>query len=505
MPLISSRTSRVVRPVHTRALRQVLPLCALTLVFARTARADGPDLFDKAAKEGSGTRLTADLVGKRAAATSFSAKAQEEGLRAAAARVDQTWASFLPRFNLTARYTRLSSLTNPPFGLTGGSQGGSLVGTPAAPNTINPSPTVAVAIPDFSFPIILDNYFLQAQIVVPISDYFLRINQAYSASTSARDAAKYDILAARAKSFAEGQLAFYTHIRARGTLIVAEQTLGDVKAHATDAKSQFTAGNASKADVLRAETAVAAAELQVERVKNLVALTQRQLRIALHAKDEEHFALGEELEAPLPPMPESLPTLVSEALQNRPEMKSMDLNVEALKAQARGSRGSIVPQVSGFGDVTLANPNTRKFPLTAEWFPTWSLGLQATWAPNDILGGLAQGREVDAKIAQIEAQRAVIKEGIEVETTQAWQGVRESEVAISSSKRQKETSEEALRVARELFRNGRGTATLVSDAETDVTKARLELINANIDARTARIRLAHATGRDVKLLPTQSE
>lgn len=468
-------------------------------IFATSNAHAEDDAFDRAAKDGSGVRLTADAVGKRAAATSFSARAQEEGLRAAAAKVDQTWSTFLPRFNLTARYTRLSPLTNPPFGLSGGS-GGNLVGTNAPAGTFNP-PTVAVAIPDFSIPVILDNYLLQAQIVVPISDYFLRINQAYSATTHARDAAKYDILAARAKSFSEGQLAFYTHIRARGTLIVAEQTVGDVKAHAADAKSQFTAGNASKADVLRAETAVAAAELQVERVKNLVALTQRQLRLALHAKDEERFSLGEDLEAPLPPMTETLPNIVSEALQNRPEMKSMELNMEALKAQARGNRGSALPQVSGFGDVTFANPNQRKFPISDEWFPTWSLGLQATWSPNDILGGLAQGREVDAKVAQIEAQRAVIREGIEVEATQAWQAIRESEVAIASSKRQKETSEEALRVARELFRNGRGTATLVSDAETDVTRSRLELINANIEARTARIRLAHATGRDVKHLP----
>ena len=491
---------------HTRSRTSRLAAMAVALCFAPTgdAQADGPDVFDRAAKDGTGLRLTADAVGKRAAATSFSAKAQEEGLRAAAARVDQTWSAFLPRFNLTARYTRLSALTNPPFGITAG-QGGSLVGTPAAPNTLNPTPTVAVAIPDFSFPIILDNYFIQAQIVVPISDYFLRINQTYSAATHVRDAVKYDVLAARSKSYAEGQLAFYTHIRARGTLIVAEQTLGDVKAHATDAKSQFTAGNASKADVLRAETAVAAAELQVERVKNLVALTQKQLRLALHAKDEEHFSLGEELETALPSMTETLPNLVSEALTNRPEMKSMELNMDAIKAQARGSRGSVVPQVSAFGDVTFANPNQRKFPLSEEWFPTWALGVQAVWSPNDILGGLAQGREADAKVAQIESQRVLIREGIELETMQAWQGIRESEVAISSTKRQKETSEEALRVARELFRNGRGTATLVSDAETDVTKARLEFISANIEARTARIRLAHATGRDVKQLPAMAE
>jgi outer membrane protein TolC len=37
----------------------------------------------------------------------------------------------------------------------------------------------------------------------------------------------------------------------------------------------------------------------------------------------------------------------------------------------------------------------------------------------------------------------------------------------------------------------------VSDAQTDLTRARLDVLNAKTDARIARIRLEHAIGRDV--------
>src|SRR5690349_2524964 len=76
---------------------------------------------------------TAELVGARAGRTSYTAKASEESVRAAAARVDGAWAAFLPRLTGTARYTRLSDFTPPSFG--------TVVGTQAAAGTLNPTPT----------------------------------------------------------------------------------------------------------------------------------------------------------------------------------------------------------------------------------------------------------------------------------------------------------------------------------------------------------------------------
>ena len=49
---------------------------------------------------------------------------------------------------------------------------------------------------------------------------------------------------------------------------------------------------------------------------------------------------------------------------------------------------------------------------------------------------------------------------------------------------------------RYLFRNGKATLVEVNDAETELTRAQLEVINAHIDARIARVRLDHAVGRD---------
>ena len=89
------------------------------------------------------------------------------------------------------------------------------------------------------------------------------------------------------------------------------------------------------------------------------------------------------------------------------------------------------------------------------------------------------------------------REGIEVEVTQAYEQVRQWDVSLDQTRRELASAEEAARVARELFNNGRGTALTVADAETDLTRARLDALNATVSARIARVRLEHAVGRDL--------
>lgn len=435
--------------------------------------------------------LTAELVAQRAADTSYSAKAAQENVRAAAARVDQAWAAFLPRLTGTFKYTRLSDFATP--SLTGG---GALVGTTAPSGTLNPTPTVAL--PPISFPLVLNNWSLEAQLVVPISDYFLRINQAYSAATKNQEAARFDVVSAKAKAATEGKLAFYNWLRARGSVIVAEQSLEATRTHLNDAKNQFAVGNASRADVLRAETAVAGAELAVERTKNLTELTQKQVTVAMHAKDGEDLSLGEGIDTDPPPFSGNLAALVAEGKSSRTEIRSIDINAEAAKKQAAALRGGAYPSLAAFGSANYANPNQRRVPQANEWFGTWALGAQVTWTPNDTYTALAGVSDVESRVAAAEQQKGAVRDGVELEVTQAFQSVKEAEVAFSTSSRQVQSAEEAYRVARELFVNGRATSTTLTDAETELTRARLEKLNARIDLRTSRVRLDHAVGRDAK-------
>lgn len=451
----------------------------------------GTDVTDMLATAPGG--LTSEQVASRAMATSYQARAAEQNVTALSARAEQVWTNYLPRIGLTARYTRLSEFTAPSFG-GGGIQS---VVTQQPAGTVNPNPTFA-ADTRIAFPLVFDQFLTQATIAVPISDYFLRIGKSYTAATQQSEAAQFDVAGARAKSYADGKVAYFTWLRARGAVTVAEQSLAVARAHQKDAENQFAVGNASKADVLRAQTQVAAAELAVERAKSGVVLTERQIRIAMHAKEEEKIAPGESLDGALASIPPNVKALVAEAHTQRPELKSIDRNAEAARKLADASKAGRYPALSAFGDVTYANPNPRRFPQTSEWFPTWAVGAQVTWSPNDLLLAGSAVNEAEARAAALDAQRAAVRDGIELEVVQAYQAAIEADTAMQTTTRQLESATEGYRVARELFNNGRGTGTTLIDAEIVLAQTRFEHLNARVDARIARIRLEHATGRDVK-------
>jgi outer membrane protein TolC len=418
--------------------------------------------------------LTSDQVGQRAMDTSFAAKQSLETMRAAKARVDSAWAAFLPRLAAVARYTRLSEINPPPINF----------GTVSVPGTALVPP-------------VWDQWLFQATLTVPISDYLLRINQAYTAATRSNDAARFDIGAARANALTNGKVAYYTWLQARGQVVVAVEALNDQRVHLNDSRNQFTVGNASKADVLRAETAVAAAELTVVQTMNASDLAEVQMRIALHGPQGQRVVPGEGLDDTPAPFQGTMAALVEEGLSNRLELKSVLANAEAARQTAAVNKAARYPVVSAFADGIEANPNQRFFPVAQVFNPTWDLGVQATWAPNDILTANAGKADYESRANALEAQAQVTRENIEVEITQDFQAMRQAEFAIDSTRRELASATEAYRVARELFNNGRGTFTTLTDAEGELTRARIDALTAAVNIRVARVRLEHGVGRDV--------
>jgi outer membrane protein TolC len=114
----------------------------------------------------------------------------------------------------------------------------------------------------------------------------------------------------------------------------------------------------------------------------------------------------------------------------------------------------------------------------------------------DLLLGLTNGSGSEARARSTEAQAQQMKDGLRDEVMSAWQAVHEAEVAIDSTKRSLAAAEESYRVRRALFRADRSTSTELSDSENALTRARFDVVNARIDLRIARVRLAHSTGRD---------
>jgi outer membrane protein TolC len=442
--------------------------------------------------------LTSATVAQRAEATSFDVQARREEIDAAAAQVDQALIAYFPRLSATGRYTRLSPIEQPSLG------SGYIVGT-ARPGPIvfddpvnNPPPPMFAT--SFSFPVLLNQTILQATLSVPLSDYLLRIPQGYAAATKNEKAARFSEGATRLKTAADAKAVYYTWVRAKLQEVVAEQALLQANAHLVDARHSFDAGTINKADVMRIETQVAQGKLLLERAKSLSEVTETQIRVAMHDPAPGAYEVGESMdvdEAPKMQGIDNLATLWAEAIAARLEVKTLDQTADVLREQAKVARAGNYPRLDAFGDIIYANPNQRIFPLQDQFKATWDVGVQLSYSPNDIALAGSSGKNLDARAASLSSQKQALQDGIRVEVTQTRNALREAQAAIESTAQGLAAAEESYRVRRSLFRNGRATAVELTDAETELTRSRLEAINARVDLRIALVRLDHALGRDV--------
>jgi outer membrane protein len=458
-------------------------VCAATAAgwSAGVARAEVPpeapaDTLPARLSPVSSSGLTAEQVAKRAEETSFDAAARRQALTAAEARLDQATVAYYPKLTLTGNYTRLSDIAQPTFSF--GSGPGS---TP------------------ITFQIPLNRFLFQANLTVPVSDYFFRLSQSYAAASRSQRAAQMEQRATKLKAATDGKLAYYAWLRAKGQLTVAERALEQSKAHYDDARHQMEVGTASKADLLRVESQVASAELVVERAKNVVDLSEEQIRVAMHDASGKPYEVGEDLRVDPPPLTnvDNLAALRAEALERRLEVRALDETAWSLREQAKVARAGYYPRLDVFGNAYYANPNPRVFLPEPRFRASWEVGAQIVWTPNDTLNARGASDDAEARAAQTEMQKEALRDSLRIEVMQAYNLLHEADVALQTTRRGLTAAEEGYRVRRELFRNGRATSVELTDAELELFRASLEAINARVNWRSARASLIHAIGRDI--------
>ncbi|MCA9644467.1 MAG: TolC family protein, partial [Myxococcales bacterium] len=335
--------------------------------------------------------LTARQASARAVATSNELKASEADVKSAAADKDQAEVGYLPRVTLTARYTRLSEIDTQSLG--------TLVATTQPGPVAAGQPLIGV---DLSFPQILDQYLLQANVTVPLTDYFLRTNHANRAAGHNLQAAKYRQQVTKRSAALQAQLAYYGWAQSTLAEVVAEQTLEQAQAHYKVAEAARKADTLTRAELMRFDAQVANAELLLERARSGKEINADALRTLLHDPEDEAYSIGEELLTPLPPLKRSKTSeLQRRAQRSRPEFKALSESARAISSQRKAVKASTLPRLDAFGNAYYANPHQRVFPQQDKWTASWDAGLQLTYVINDLPTANASARALDAKQAGV--------------------------------------------------------------------------------------------------------
>ena len=438
--------------------------------------------------------LTADEAARRAQTTSGDVGARGAEVDVAAAAVAQARLAFFPWLAGTARYTRLSNIEAPLLGV--------WVVAPGAGSGPLPGNTPLVNVP-VRFPVQLDQTSFEARLAVPLSDYFLRIGPAHGAAMRSEDAARFTLDAARRLAAAAAKILYYEWARARLSRLVEESAVRQARSHLDDVTRVFEAGGASKADVLRVEAQLAGAEQAAVRAGALATALEARLRVAMHHPDHPRLAVGEAMGSDFQSTiaTRDLDALTSEAERSRPEVRSFDLAIAALGLQARAAAGAGLPSLALVGEIADANPNLRYVPTQDRFDTTWSVTAKLSWSPNDSATSLEGYRGLRARQVAVSEQRRALVDEVRSEIAAALEAVDSAASAQLTSARAARSAEESYRMRRSLFQNGRATSVELTDAETELTRARLAVVSARIDAHIAEVRITHVVGRDVPYRP----
>ena len=296
--------------------------------------------------------------------------------------------------------------------------------------------------------------------------------------------------------------AFYQIQLNKAQVTVREQSVKLLEQQLEDAKHRFDAGTVPHFDVLRADVELANAKPPLIRVQNNLRLARealvKLLAIDIPGKRAEFTDIDFIGELAYEHRAWDLPTAFSMALEHRPELQQAEKRASVFKENIKVASSGYQPQVSIFGNYGVHDsPFAENLDSTVHG---WAVGAQASWSIFD--GMLTHGKVLQAR-AQFE-QAALdyedTRRGIELEVRQAYSDYLQALELFQAQEKTVEEAEESLRLAEARFQAGTGTQLEVLSAQTALTEARSNEIQALYDYNVANATLDRVTGSTVEVI-----
>ncbi|HVZ35519.1 MAG TPA: TolC family protein [Polyangiaceae bacterium] len=316
-------------------------------------------------------------------------------------------------------------------------------------------------------------------IVVPSAYYQL------SSARSAQRANQANYVANEAGVLYAVAQAYYAAV-GMDELVRARQAAVSVASETLDvAKARVAARVANRVDATRAETALVRAEQDLAEANNTQAQAYRALATLIGTQPE----LVLKSDAELPPEPPGLEALVTQAQNQRAELRAEREQHEAYGAAQTAAALRWAPTLSGFASGHIYNYAGFSGDKYA-----WAAGLQLDWLLFD--GGVrdadrsraeANGREVEWHLAQLGAS-------VTDEVANARGTLSTKRKAVQAAERAVTLARDTLNLVRAQYGAGSALELDVLGAQDSLVSAEVGLAQAHFDVELADLALRRAVG-----------
>jgi TolC family type I secretion outer membrane protein len=282
------------------------------------------------------------------------------------------------------------------------------------------------------------------------------------------------------------KVTFYNVLRAEKTLEFQRENLRQRESLLRQATAFFEAGVRAKIDVVRAEANLYDSLALVSQAENGL----RVARITLLQRIGVDGPAGFRLSGQLPEMalPGTLPDWIAEAERNRPELRALAEKERAANESLRGAKAEYLPYLVG----TLgAGYGADVVPLQQNYGASITLNYP-------LFSGFRtreQVKEASATISSVRYEITEAKRRTRLEVERSAYGVQEARERLQARKKQREASEENLRLATARYEVGAGDIIEMTDAQTQMVSSDTETVNSAFDYAVSHASLLRAMGR----------
>ena len=274
--------------------------------------------------------------------------------------------------------------------------------------------------------------------------------------------------------------------------LVAEQSVTQITDNVRIAQNYYQVGLIPLNDLLKSEVELADARQKQIRTENLVLVSQSQLSTLLHLPLEERLSVQDIQQ--YEPYEKRLSECKQEALQNRPEVKEVNKQLEIAQKNIQLAQSEYYPQVylqsryKKEGDT----PNVSGSDFTyADNFEI-SAGIKWNFWEWGRTHYLVQEKIVERE--QVKTAFTQVQDSVQLEVQEAYINLKESEKNIGVAQKAIEQAEENFRISEVRFREQVATTLELFDAQTLLTQAKVNYYRALYGFQIAAARLQKAMG-----------
>ena len=266
---------------------------------------------------------------------------------------------------------------------------------------------------------------------------------------------------------------YYTLIMYRNLVDVAQQSVRDYDGHVTNVQAQYNVGLVASSDVLAARTNLADAQTTLITRQNSADVAETDLNIVIGYPVSTSIETADK-EMRYLPYNVTLEQAKAYALLHRATLVKSAMDVKSAEESVKQAKAGYLPTV-----FLTAGKNYESYDnYRGTSNNGWSVGANASL---DIWDGGSTRNTIKVREAQLESAKEAnlaAVDGVLHDVQSAYLNLRAAEQTISSTKVAVEEGQESFRIASLRYRAGVGSNLDVLDAETSLTTARNNYVQA---------------------------